>query len=127
MRSVMRVLASGVLLGLLCVVAAAQANQTGGITGLVTDKNGALVSGASVVVISDATGKAERTVSTSDDGGYSVTLLPPGRYRIEISAANFKKAVIAEVQVRITESTRQDVSLNRVTSLRRLTSKLRRR
>src|SRR5438105_419316 len=111
MRSVIRFLASGLLLGTLCLVAAAQANQTGGITGVVTDKNGALVSGATVVVVSDATGKAERTVNTSDDGGYSVTLLPPGRYRLEISAANFKKAIIADVQVRITETARQDVSL----------------
>ncbi len=111
MCSVIRFLASGLLLGTLCLVAAAQANQTGGITGLVTDKNGALVSGATVVVVSDATGKAERTVNTSDDGGYSVTLLPPGRYRLEISAANFKKAIIADVQVRITETARQDVSL----------------
>jgi hypothetical protein len=84
MSSFIRFLASGLLVGILCVVVAAQANQTGGITGVVTDKNGALVNGATVVVISDATGKAERTVNTSDDGGYSVTLLPPGRYRLEI-------------------------------------------
>lgn len=111
MRCMVRFLSSGVLLGLLCVLAAGQANQTGGITGVVTDKTGALVSGATVNVISDATGKTERTASTADDGGFSFTLLPPGRYKLEISAANFKKAVVAEVTVRITESTRQDVTL----------------
>jgi len=111
MRSVLRFLASGLLMGLCVVIASAQANQTGGITGVVTDKNGALVAGATVKVISEATGKAERTSITADDGGFSFTLLPPGRYKLEISAANFKKAVVGDVQVRITETARQDVAL----------------
>ena len=40
-----------------------------------------------------------------------MTLLPPGRYRLEISASNFKKANVANVEVRITETTRQNVAL----------------
>ena len=111
MRSVLRFLSSGLLVGLCLAVVSGQAIQTGGITGVVTDKNGALVTGATVKVISDATGKAERTSVTSDDGGFTFTFLPPGRYKLEVSAANFKKAVVADVQVRITETTRQDVSL----------------
>src|SRR3989442_2939253 len=111
MRSVLRLLGSGLVIGLFCVIASAQAIQTGGITGVVTDKNGALVTGASVDVISDATGKSVRNVTTGGDGGYSVTLLPPGKYRLEISAHNFKKAVVSDVHVNITETTRQDVSL----------------
>src|ERR1700730_6714916 len=111
MRIVIRFLASGLLVGLCAVLVSGQAIQTGGITGVVTDKNGALVAGATVSVVSDATGKAERTVTSGNDGGFSVTLLPPGRYKLEISAANFKKAVITDVQVRITETTRQNASL----------------
>lgn len=106
-----RFLSSGLLLGLLCVVASAQAIQTGGITGVITDKNGGLVAGATVDVISEATGKSMRTLTTGEDGAFSATLLPPGRYRVEISAANFKKANVAGVDVRITETTRQDVTL----------------
>src|SRR6266404_297029 len=104
-------LASGLLVGLFVVIVSGQAIQTGGITGVVTDESGALVQGATVDVISESTGRSERTITTSDDGGYSVTLLPPGRYRLEISAANFKKAIVAGVRVQITETTRQDVSL----------------
>ena len=111
MRSVLRLLGSGLVIGLFCVIASAQAIQTGGITGVVTDKNGALVTGATVNVISEATGKSVRTPNTGGDGGFAVTLLPPGTYRLEISAPNFKKAVVAGVEVRITETTRQDVSL----------------
>src|SRR2546426_1749883 len=111
MRSVLRLLVSGLLVGLFCVIASAQAIQTGGITGVVTDKNGGLVTGATVDVISEATGKSVRMPTTGGDGGFAVTLLPPGTYRLEISAPNFKKAVVAGVEVRIAETTRQDVSL----------------
>lgn len=105
-------LASAALLSLMCAICVfAQASQTGGITGVVTDSGGALVSGATVDVISESTGKSERTATTAGDGGYSITLLKPGHYRLEISAPNFKKAVVAAVQVRIGESTRQDVTL----------------
>ena len=96
MRCVLRFLASGLLLGLLCVLVSAQAIQTGGITGVVSDKTGAVVAGAAVEVISEATGKSVRSLTTDSDGGFAVTLLPPGRYRLEISASNFKKANVRE-------------------------------
>lgn len=111
MRSALRLL-SGAILSLLCVTSAfAQASQTGGITGVVTDSGGALVQGATVDVINESTGKSERTATTTSDGGYSITLLKPGNYRLEITAPNFKKAVVSPVQVRIGESSRQDVTL----------------
>ena len=111
MRGLVRFLSSGLLVSLCAVLVSAQAIQTGGITGVVMDKNGALIAGATVDVISDATAKSVRTLTTRDDGGFSVTLLPPGKYRLEVSAPNFKKANVAGVEVVITETTRQDVTL----------------
>jgi len=111
MRSVLGFLASGLMVAFCVVIVSAQASQTGGITGVVTDKNGALVAGATVSVINEKTGDTERTATTGDDGGFSVTLLSPGTYRLEISAANFKKANIAGVRVETTKSTRQDATL----------------
>jgi hypothetical protein len=111
MRSALR-LASAAILSLLCAISVfAQASQTGGITGVVSDASGALVSGASVDVINDSTGKSVRTATTAGDGGFSITLLTPGPYHLEITAPNFKKAVVSAVQVRIGEITRQDVTL----------------
>ena len=111
MRSALR-LASAAILSLLCAISVfAQASQTGGITGVVSDASGALVSGASVDVINESTGKSVRTATTAGDGGYSITLLTPGAYRLEITATNFKKAVVTAIQVRIGESTRQDITL----------------
>ncbi len=112
MRSVLRVMAGLLLVaGLIAVPAFGQGSQTGGITGVVTDPQGAVVPGATVDVINEATGKSERRATTGDDGGYTVTLLPPGTYRIEVTAKNFKKTVVTGVSVRITELSRQDVQL----------------
>src|SRR5689334_9175213 len=105
MRSVSRFLTSGLLTSMLfATIAFSQGSQTGGITGVVTDSQGAVVPGATVNVISENTGKVERTTTTGADGGYSATLLPPGAYRLELSTPNFKQAGIAGVQVRINET-----------------------
>lgn len=112
MRSVLRLLASGLILSFLFVVSAfSQGTQTGGITGVVTDQGGALVKGATVDVISETTGRSVRTVTVGDDGDFTATLLPPGTYSLEVTSANFKKAVVAGVQVSIAQTTRQDVRL----------------
>jgi hypothetical protein len=112
MRSVLRLLASGLILCFLFVASVySQGTQTGGITGVVTDQGGALVKGATVDIVSETTGRSVRTVTVEEDGAFTASLLPPGTYRIEVTAANFKKAVVAGVKVNITETTRQDVSL----------------
>ena len=112
MRSVLRLLASGLVLSFLFVASAySQGSQTGGITGVVTDQGGALVKGATVDVISATTGRSERTVTVGEDGSFTASLLPPGTYTLEVTANNFKKASVAGVKVNITETTRQDVSL----------------
>ena len=113
MRSVLRFLASGLLTSLLlATVAFSQGSQTGGITGVVTDPQGAVVPGVTINVINESTGTAERTMTTSADGSYAVTLLTPGAYRLEITASNFKQSAISGVQVRINETTRLDVTLS---------------
>ena len=112
MRSVLRLLASGVILSFLLVVSVySQSTQTGAITGVVTDQGGALVKGATIDLVSETTGRSVRTVTVGDDGSFTATLLSPGIYRLEVTANNFKKAIVAGVKVNITETTRQDVSL----------------
>ena len=112
MRSVLRLLASGLILSFLFVASAySQGSQTGGITGVVTDQKGALVKGAAVDIISELTGQSVRTASTDDEGRFGASLLPPGTYRLQVTATNFKKGVVSGVPVRITETARQDVVL----------------
>jgi hypothetical protein len=67
---------------------AAMAQETGQISGTITDPNGALVPGATVVVKSVGTG-AERSVTTGSDASYLVTNLQPGLYDVSVTASGF--------------------------------------
>lgn len=82
---------------------------TGQISGTVSDPNGAVVQGASVKVTNLDTNLTRETTS-GDDGNFALQLLPPGRYKVEISSANFA-ALTREIVVNITQTTTVDVSL----------------
>jgi hypothetical protein len=64
-------------------------NSTGTLVGHVTDPNGAAVSAAQVSVTNTDT-KEVRTTSTNDTGDYTVPVLQPGRYRLNVTAKGFK-------------------------------------
>src|SRR5438876_6500685 len=73
---------------LLCLqmTSSAQTDQ-GRIVGTVTDANGAVVPGASVVIKNERTGE-ERTATTNDAGYYFVLALRPSSYSITATAQN---------------------------------------
>jgi hypothetical protein len=73
--------------------------QTGttGVSGTVSDQNGAAVPGATVRLINPATG-FNRSSTTGDDGRFSFLGIPPATYRLEVESANFKKLVNSNVQ-----------------------------
>ena len=87
-------------------LALAQGGATGAISGTVQDASGALISGARVNVINEATAQVLRQVSTDASGTFTVTLLPVGNYSLEVSAAGFDTSKLNEIVVRITETTR---------------------
>src|SRR6266404_8214492 len=72
----------------------AQGGDSGGVAGIVKDTSGAVISGATVAVYSEQTGKLERSIVTDASGAYNVGLLRPGRYRMEVSATGFRKHVV---------------------------------
>ncbi|HXF05202.1 MAG TPA: carboxypeptidase-like regulatory domain-containing protein, partial [Blastocatellia bacterium] len=88
----------------------AQAGATGQIVGTVVDQTGAGVAAASVTLTNVATSEVRQTV-TNALGDYVFPLVTPGRYKLEVSAAGFKSVVIESVDVRITQTTRVDVTL----------------
>jgi hypothetical protein len=77
---------------------AAVAQYGASLEGTVTDKSGAVISGAAVTVTNQATGVSHNTV-TSDAGFYRIPALTPGSYRIDVEAPGFKKETTADVQV----------------------------
>jgi hypothetical protein len=87
----------------------AQSLISGDLTGTVTDPSGAVVSGATVNIKSDATG-ATRTTTTNSNGAYRFSLLQPGSYTVTATASGFSKAQ-SMATVAIGQATIADVKL----------------
>src|SRR5438552_17298672 len=109
-RNTIALLCFGWLLFLCPSSSYAQSQTTGGIAGAVKDQRGALIVGANVTVSSKTTA-GERQVTTDNAGNFSVPFLPPGGYRVSISANGFNSVVLDSVQVVITETTTVNAQL----------------
>ena len=70
---------------------------TTGVKGVVKDQQGAVIPGATVKLTNPNTGFS-RTVTTTDEGIYTFPGIAPGTYQVEVSAANFKKTVVRDIQ-----------------------------
>jgi len=69
---------------------------TGTITGVVTDPQGAVVSGAQVTVTNQGTGLS-RVATTNSSGVYVVPDLTPGMYEVRVKAPSFKEFIAKNV------------------------------
>jgi len=74
--------------GLMIEQASGQDKALAGVSGRITDRTGAAISGASVSV-RDAIGNTRQT-TTSADGSFNLTGLPAGRYELTATAIGFK-------------------------------------
>jgi len=86
----------------------AQGGPRGAITGTVKDPSGAVIPDATVQIINQGTGVAERTVASGKDGSFTATLLPVAIYRLMVTApkeAHFATLEAPGVEVRVTETT----------------------
>jgi hypothetical protein len=92
----------------LCVTAAWA--QTGSIQGIVTDKSGAVIQGAEVMVRSLET-NATRTVTTSGTGVYSVTNLAVGNYEVSSQKEGFKIFKVASLALTVDQALTVDAVL----------------
>lgn len=86
------------------------AQSTATIEGLVSDQNGAILSGVEIKAISRAIA-VERITVTDDDGRYQISALPVGDYRIEVTARGFRQEVIDPLQVNVARRITQDFQL----------------
>ncbi|MEO7971729.1 MAG: carboxypeptidase-like regulatory domain-containing protein, partial [bacterium] len=82
---------------------------TGTISGSVADPNGAVVQGANVTATNLDT-NSTRTTTSDSDGHFAFTLLPPGRYRVDVTSQGFQDYQ-AEAVVNITQTTPLEVRL----------------
>src|SRR5262245_22795404 len=70
------------------------------ITGTVTDKSGAVIPDAKVVITNIRT-QAVRETKTTGDGHYTAPYLPVGQYEVAVEMAGFKRAQVKDVTLRV--------------------------
>ena len=105
----MRLMMSIAFVLLSFIVVFGQTNK-GGISGTITDANGAQIPGATVTVTNLGTGQ-KVTVTTSESGVFSVQSLEPVSYSVAVEAKGFKKAVVEPVKVDTAAVATANVSL----------------
>jgi hypothetical protein len=78
---------------ILCATTIAHAQSTNAtISGVVVDPSGKIIPDARVEIVNDATG-VHHSSETNETGIYSVTILPPGEYRVQVSKIGFKTLI----------------------------------
>lgn len=87
----------------------AQADR-GVITGIVTDRQGAVVASAPVVIVNNNTGVVTN-LRTTEAGMYSSIPLGLGNYSVSVEVPGFKKAVAGDITLRSGQTVRQDFVL----------------
>jgi hypothetical protein len=80
------------------------------VTGTVFDKTGAVVPRAKVGLQDTATG-AVNTTTTGDEGQYSFPVVRPGNYKVTVTAAGFRQAVVSAVKVDVGKAALVNVTL----------------
>lgn len=75
-----------------------RAQDTSSLSGIVSDPEGKVISGATVTITNIATG-ASRSTKTGDDGAYAFTQVPPATYSVRVEAKGFKVNVQEGIQL----------------------------
>src|SRR5262245_45284709 len=99
-----------VVIVLICATVVGAQTNKGGISGTVSDQNGAVVPGATVIITNLGTNQS-LTLTTSDSGSYSVNQLEPVTYSIRVEMTGFKKSIIGRVKVDTATVTTANISL----------------
>ena len=82
----------------------------GTIAGTVTDPNGAVIVGATVIVKNIET-NISQTVVTNDQGAYTVPFLLPGRYSVSATNEGFKTSTLEDIQLNVDDRLTLDIKL----------------
>jgi outer membrane receptor protein involved in Fe transport len=110
LRSKLSLLLLGLLLSSALTQEARAQAVYGSIAGTVTDAQGAVVPDATVTITSVERNTSD-TVQTSESGLYVKERLLPGKYKVIIEKAGFKKGEIASVDVNLDRQTEANVAL----------------
>jgi len=102
--------ASAVIIALALAAGVLAQSNSGSITGIVQDSNGAAIRGATVTVTNTGTNET-RTVQTNDDGYYEVLSLATGGYKVSAKASGFQEATVNDVRLAVGDRLREDIKM----------------
>ncbi|MBI3208776.1 MAG: TonB-dependent receptor [Candidatus Solibacter usitatus] len=85
--------------------------QSGSIAGTISDPAGALIAGAKITLVNDAT-QFTRAVTTNESGQFAAYSVPTGGYSIAVEHPGFQKLVRAGVHLTAADQLRIDLQLN---------------
>ena len=89
------------LLTALCLLPSAFGQSaTATLSGTVADQNGAVIPGATVTIINVGTG-ARRQTTTSDNGSFTIPLLPPSTYKLRVEHTGFSPIEVNNVVLNV--------------------------
>ncbi|HET6976129.1 MAG TPA: carboxypeptidase regulatory-like domain-containing protein [Pyrinomonadaceae bacterium] len=95
-----------------CVYVVHGQATTGSIRGVVSDQNGAVISGAKVTLTRKSTGGTQ-TAETNGSGQFEFTNLQPADdYSVSVEAQNFKNIALTDVRVSVNQNTDLPVQLS---------------
>jgi hypothetical protein len=108
----MRRMALSVILAVLVLPALAGAQQQSGtVSGIVSDEQGAVLPGVTVTVSGPALMGGGRTAVTGETGSYQLSALPAGVYTVKFELANFSTLIREGIRVSVAVVTPLDVQL----------------
>jgi len=84
--------------------------QNAQLTGIITDSNSALITGAQITLTNIDTSLARKAV-TNADGYYSIPFVPPGNYQLSVIASGFKPVTRNNFPINVDQAQRIDFTL----------------
>ena len=102
------------LLALIVMSSLLPQGDTGQLTGTIVDANNAAITNANLKLTSHATSQL-RELTTGTSGDFAFTLLPPGRYKLEVTANGFTTVQMDDIRINITQTTSITVHLDPAT------------
>jgi hypothetical protein len=78
-------------------------SPNGTINGRVLDPTGAVIVGAEITIVNDAT-RVQYASKTNDEGIYVVTNLPPGAYRLQVAKQGFKTLIKPDIVLNVQDA-----------------------
>src|SRR4029077_18243846 len=98
------------LLALLVMGNCVRGQASTSVRGTVTDPSGKAVVGATVV-LANSESKTERTTTTGDQGEYQFLFVPPGTYRLAVTASGFRHYEQTDLQLLVNTPATANVQL----------------